>query len=114
MKIFELLSGDPQSMMQQQPDVAPMANAPSAMSMQPTQPMQQPQQQAGLWDMAKDFMSTPQPIGGGANPAAPTPPAPTPPGQPPAQSSGMISRPFGNTSIGQNLDSINKGLQPPK
>ena len=121
MKIFELLSGDvgtePQPELQSA--IAPIgavqspAAGPTGTTPGPAGTAQQPMQTAGLSDMMKDFMTTPQPIGGSAQPPTPTPPMPTP-GQPPAQSSGMISRPFGGSAIGRNLDAINTGLQPPK
>lgn len=64
-----------------------------------------PMKTAGLWDMAKDFMSTPQPVGNG-QPAQPLGGTPNP-GQPPQ--SNFISRALGT-------DTINKALtgQQPK
>jgi hypothetical protein len=113
MKIFELLSGETGTEAQPQADVAPMTEPSAAASVGPmAQPSQmgQPTQTAGLMDKAIDFFSSPHPIGGAA--PTPTPPTPTPPGQPPAQSSGIINRPFGSTAVGQNLDKINTALQP--
>lgn len=104
MKIFELLSGETENPMQ--PDVSPMAMPPTM----PQNPMEPPQQTAGVMDKIGSFFTTPQPIGGTASPA-PTPP-PQVPGQPPAQTSGMISRPFGNTAAGQGLDALNTALTP--
>lgn len=120
MKIFELLSGatEPSESPTQSatapittPSMSPTAgttpgttgtNAPGA-----------PMQTAGLGSMIGDFFSTPHPIGGNT-PQAPTPTT-TPSGLP-AQTSGSIfgNRMFGNSAVGQTLDKINTGLQPPK
>lgn len=134
MKIFELLNPDQPTDMGAGSPTAPMtaggampagtnptggpgmaaANATGASMTGTSNPSQPPMQTAGLGSMISDFFTTPQPIG--AAKGTPATPAPPTPGQPPAQSSGMISRPFGNTAVGQTLDKINGGLQgnPPK
>ena len=126
MKIFELLSGETQSPENPASATAPMVNPSSAMTTPTvgtptagtpnagTPTPNAPMKTAGLGSMIGDFFSTPHPIGGTQ---APTPPTPTttPSGQP-VQTPGSIfgQRMFGNTAVGQTLDKINTGLQPPK
>jgi hypothetical protein len=109
MRIFEILSGEASTPLDnnQGSATAPMATPDMGMSSTPSQP---PMQQA---NMLTDFFSSPRPIGGSTpSPGTPSPTPPQPAGTPPAQTTGMISRPFGSSAIGQTLDKINTGLKP--
>ena len=105
MKIFELLSGSTTPLDNNQAGGGSFATPQMDAMSGSSQPQQQPQQQA---NMLTDFFTTPHPIGTPTQPAAP---APQPAGTPPAQASGMVPRPFGNSAVGQGLDAINTGLQ---
>jgi hypothetical protein len=91
MRIYELL--DPNQ-------ITGSTIQPPTVQPPPTQP-KPPQQQAGLWDTMKNFMTTPQPIGGSTAPK----PAPAP-GTNAAGQPGFVDNAVNSTFIGN----INRGL----